>query len=128
MSHGEDYLVSQAKRVTERVESLYKAYKNGLGDGVAREIGELTVEVDMPRPGMLGRSMAVGNPRGKAIMEAIARRVVPKGWNWQVMEMADGNVAFVIGTYEDPFEKSSCCDNEQRTMAGGCRSCGDPCL
>jgi hypothetical protein len=108
MSYHEDYLVSQAKRVTERVESLYKAYKNGLGDGVAREIGELTVEVDMPRPGMLGRSMAVGNPRGKAIMEAIARRVVPKGWNWQVQETYGSGPVFVMMTYEDPFETRGC--------------------
>jgi hypothetical protein len=109
MSHGEDYLVSQAKRVSERVESLYKAYKNGLGEAVAREIGELSIEVEVQRGfSVLGRDMVLGNPMGKAVMEAIARRVVPAGWSWQVMEMLGGDVAFVIGTYEDPFARRDC--------------------
>ena len=31
---------------------------------------------------------------------------------------------------EKTFEKitEACCDNEDRTMAGGCRNCGDPAL
>lgn len=35
------------------------------------------------------------------------------------------------GGYKNPFKAKSfvdpCCDNEQRTWDGGCKSCGDPC-
>jgi len=28
----------------------------------------------------------------------------------------------------DPFPEDDCCENEQRSMAGGCVNCGAPCF
>lgn len=111
MDRREDYLVDQAKRTTERVEKLYAAWKAGLGEAVAREIGTIDIESEIVLEVPMGGMSTMPPPSvDAAVMRAIAKRVVPKGWNWQVIESITGKPAFVIGTWEDPFEEKGQCD------------------
>lgn len=96
MSREESRLILEAETLKARVERLHKTWRAGAHEAVVREIGTLAITM---RP----------TPRQEAVevMRAIAKKVMPDGWVYDVIEPIGSDPVFVVLHYDEPYRPQS---------------------